>query len=141
MNITCGKKEYTSPMKGIGGQWVNKVGQYMYKNLDGAFKFSKSGNVFDVYITLLYQIPYLQQIPGKGKEYNDVHEMVLDLNITTYQNKLRINVIEADENERTLGHFTLSEEQLQSLEEVKKTVYNKVVQIVSKAYEDYDFLF
>lgn len=127
--------------KGLGGQWVNKVGKYLYNNLDGAFKFKKSVNMYDVYITLLYQLKEEDRDPDKGNEYNDVHEMTLDLNVTTYQNKLRINVIEDDKNERTIGHFVVSEEKLQDLESAKDLIYNKVIKQVSKAYEGFDFIF
>lgn len=126
--------------KGLGGQWVNKVGKYLYNNLDGAFKFKKSVNMYDVYITLLYQVKE-EDRREDDDEYNDVHEMTLDLNVTTYQNKLRINVIEDDKNERTIGHFVVSEEKLQDLESAKDLIYNKVIKQVSKAYEDFDFIF
>lgn len=123
------------------GQQVNRIGKYLYKNLDGAFKYKTSSNTCDVYFTLLYQIPYLQRIPGKGKQYNDVHEMVIDLNVTTYQNKVRVNIVEMDPNERTLGYDVYLPEKLEDLESAKKTILNKVIKKVSKAYEDYDFLF
>lgn len=123
------------------GQQVNRIGKYLYKNLDGAFKYKTSSNTCDVYFTLLYQIPYLQRIPGKGKQYNDVHEMVIDLNVTTYQNKVRVNIVEMDPNERTLGYDVYLPEKLEDLESAKKTILNKVIKKVSKAYENYDFLF
>ena len=122
-------------------QQVNRVGKYLYKNLDGAYKIEYGVNTCDVFVILLYQIPYLHQIPGKGKEYNDVKEMNLDLNITTYQNKLRVNIIEMDENERTLGHNVYDLEKLVNLNEAKELIFNNVVKKVSKAYEEYDFLF
>lgn len=136
MRVTSTKQ----PTKGLGGQWVNKVGKYLYNNLDGAFKFKKSVNMYDVYITLLYQVKE-EDRREDDDEYNDVHEMTLDLNVTTYQNKLRINVIEDDKNERTIGHFVVSEEKLQDLESAKDLIYNKVIKQVSKAYEDFDFIF
>lgn len=136
MRITSAKQS----TKGLGGQWVNKVGKYLYNNLDEAFKFKKTVNMYDVYITLLYQVKE-EDRRKDDDEYNDVHEMTLDLNVTTYQNKLRINVIEDDKNERTIGHFVVSEEKLQDLESAKDLIYNKVIKQVSKAYEDFDFIF
>lgn len=123
------------------GQQVNRIGKYLFKNLEGAFKYKTSANMCDIYFTLLYQIPYLQRIPGKGKEYNDVHEMTIDLNITTYQNKVRVNIIEMDPNERTIGYDCYSPVVLQDLESAKKLILGKVIKKVSKAYQDYDFLF
>lgn len=112
-------------------QQVNRVGKYIYKNLDGAFKFKTSSNMCDVYITLLYEVP--------GS--NDVQEMTLDLNITTYQNKLRVNIIELTPNERTLGYDLYLPEKLEDLEEAKKMILQKVIKRISKAYQDYNFLF
>lgn len=122
-------------------QQVNRVGKYLYKTLDGAFKFKVSSNMYDVYVTLLYQIPRLQQIPGKGKDYNDVHEMTLDINITTYQNKIRVNIIELTPDERTLGFDLFKPEEMKDLQLAKKLILDKVRRRVSKAYQDYDFLF
>lgn len=138
MIITCKGQTNNKPQ---AGQLVNKVGKYLYKHLDGAFNIEYTPNTCDVYVTLLYQIPYLQRIPGKGREYNGVHEMELDLNITTYQNKIRVNVLETDEYERTLGHNVYSPELFENLELAKEKIYQNVVKKVSKAYEEYDFVF
>lgn len=142
MKIFCKGNTNKNNNQGLSpAQQVNRVGKYLYKNLDGAFKIEFSPNMCDVYVTLLYQLPYLDRIPGKGREYNDVHEMTLNLNITTYQNKLRVNVIEMTDEERTLGHDTYSPEKLINLSDAKDLIFNKVVKRVSKAYEDYDFIF
>jgi len=141
MKIMCKTNNSNSQGQLQAGQQVNRVGKYLYKNLDGAFKIEFSPNTCDVYVTLLYQIPYLERIPGKGKEYNDVHEMTLNLNITTYQNKVRVNVLETDENERTLGHNVYEPDRLKNLEEARALIFNNVVKKVSKAYEEYDFIF
>lgn len=120
---------------------VNKVGKYLYKNIDGAFNYKTSSNTCDVYFTLLYQLPYWDRIPGKGSDYNDIHEMTIDINLTTYQNKIRVNIIEVTEYERTLGSFVLKPEQLTDLAETKKLILQKVKSRVEKVYEDYDFLY
>lgn len=139
MRIIVGTNK--QPQKLSANQQVNRVGKYLYKNLDGAFKIKNLSNTCDVYTTVLYQIPYLQRIPGKGKEYNDVHEMTLNLNITTYQNKVRINIIEMDPNERTIGYDLYKPEVLEDLDFACQLIFQKVCKKISKAYEDYDFLF
>lgn len=139
MRIIVGANK--QPQKLSANQQVNRVGKYLYKNLDGAFKIKNSSNTCDVYTTVLYQIPYLQQIPGRGKEYNDVHEMTLNLNITTYQNKVRINIIEMDPNERTIGYDLYKPEVLEDLDFACKLIFQKVCKRISKAYQEYDFLF
>lgn len=122
------------------GQQVNKVGQYLYKNLDGAFKIEKTGNMCDVYFMILYEIPKQKWRVGypEDKKLNEMH---INLNITTYQNKIRVNVIEVSPEERTLGCYTFSPEVMEDLPQARKLIYDKVVKRVSKVYEDYDFVF
>lgn len=136
MKILC-----KSESKLSANQQVNRVGKYLYKNIDGAFKYKTSSNTCDVYFTLLYQLPLDMQEPDKGKEYNDVHEITVDINITTYQNKVRVNVIEMTPMQRTLGYDLYEPYVLENLENAKKRIFNKIIKRVSKAYSDYDFLF
>ena len=136
MKILC-----KSNMMLSANQQVNRVGKYLYNNLDGAFKYKTSSNTCDVYFTLLYQLPLDMQEPDKGKEYNDVHEITVDINITTYQNKVRVNVIEMTPMQRTLGYDLYEPYILENLENAKKRILNKIIKRVSKAYSDYDFLF
>ena len=123
------------------GQMVNRIGRYLYDNLDGAFDLKKSPNMVDVYVTVLYQLPIDKQIIGKGREYNDVHEKTIDINITTYQNKVRVDIIELDEMERTLGYDLYEPKKLENLADAKKLIFQRAVKRLSKAYKDYLFLF
>ena len=136
MKILC-----KSNMMLSANQQVNRVGKYLYNNLDGAFKYKTSSNTCDVYFTLLYQLPLDMQEPDKGKEYNDVHEITVDINITTYQNKVRVNVIEMTPMQRTLGYDLYEPELLENIESAKSRIFKKVVKRVSRAYSEYDFLF
>lgn len=122
------------------GQQVNRIGKYLYKHLDSAFKMEKSVNTCDVYFTLYYQIPYLQRRPGKG-ERNEVEEMVIDLSITTYQNKVRVNILEVTPDERTLGFKAWKPELLQDLELSQTMILDEVKKKVEKAYQDFDFIY
>lgn len=108
---------------------VNRVGKYLYKTFKG-LKYITSSNMCDVYIILLYAEP----------ESNDVQEMILDINITTYQNKIRVNIIEVTPKERTIGFDLYTSEEMMNLQEASKKIYQKIVKRVSKAYQDYDFL-
>lgn len=138
MRIFC---KSNKPQKVIpASTQVNKVGEYLYKQLDGAFKIEKTGNMCDVYFMLLYEVPRLQRRFGHPEDRN-LNEMHINLNITTYQNKIRVNVLEVTPEERTLGCYTFAPEVMQDLPNAKKLIYNKVVTRVSKVYEDYDFVF
>lgn len=132
MKILCTKFQ----PKMAASQQVNRVGQYLYKNLDGAYKLVKSSNVCDVYVTLLYQLK-----PEYGGKVNDVQEMTLDINITTYNNKLRVNTIELTPEERTLGSDILKLEDVDDLQTAKSIIMWKVGNRVRKAYENYKILF
>lgn len=123
-----------------GGQVVNKVGKYLYNNIDGAFKFKKSPNMYDIWFTLLYQIPS-EQLTDKEKHDVKVNEITINLNIATYNDKIRINVIVDDEFEKTLGTKTFSYEKSNNLEKLRDDVLSFVQKKLTKEYEDYDFYF
>lgn len=120
---------------------VNKVGRYLYKNIDGAFRMKSSSNTFDVYITLLYQLLPEFRSPRNSKEANDVQEMTLNLSITTYQNKIRLNIIEVDPNERTLGYFLYPPELFDNMESAFTKIKRDSNQTVKKKYDRYEILF
>lgn len=133
MKILCVKQNQPQMP---ASQQVNRVGKYLYKHLDGAYDYKKSGNMYDVYCTLLYQLK-----PEFGGEVNDVKEMTIDINITTYQNKLRINTIEMTPKERTLGFDLMKPEELIDLQKAMEIIIWKVGNRIRKAYKDYIILF
>lgn len=122
-------------------QLVNKVGRYLYKNIDGAFQMKSTSNTFDVYTTLLYMLLPEFRSPRNNKEANDVQEMTLNLSITTYQNKIRLNIIEVDPNERTLGYFLYPPELFDNMETAFTKIQRDFNRIVTKKYERYEILF
>ena len=124
-------------------QQVNRLGKYLYKNLDGAFKIQNSSNMCDVYVTVLYQIPaeILKRYNITDEQYTDVHEMTVNINITTYQNKVRINVIEMTNKEKTIGFDLYDAESLVNLQESARKVFQRVCSRIAKEFKDYDFLF
>ena len=122
-------------------QAVNKIGKYLYDHLDGAYDFKRSGNTFDVYTVVLYQIPKYRQNPKDGDEINDVHEMIVNISITTYQNKIRVDAIEVTPDARTLGYDIFEPNIITDLENAKRKILGRVAKRISKAYKDFDFLF
>lgn len=117
-------------------QIVNRLGKYLYNHLDGAFQYKKSGNTFDLYTTLLYE---LKEEFGGIK--NDVQEMTLTISITTYQNKIRVNTIEVSPDERTLGYDLLKPELLNDLDTAKSVIMQKVHKRIDKAYDHHITLY
>ncbi len=115
---------------------VNRVGKFLYKHLDGAYKYEKSSNMYDVYVTLLYQLK-----PECGGAVNDVQEMTINISITTYQNKVRINTIEMTPMERTLGFDLMKPEEMIDLKTAMEIIKWKVGNRIRKTYKDYLILF
>ena len=124
-------------------QQIIKIGKYLYKHLDGAIRQKSSGNTYDVNFLVLYQLPRLMQVPGRQAEgYNDMHEMILNINLTTYANKIRMNVTEISPNEKTLGHIVIDDEDMLSdLASLRKYALNRIHRWLYKEYEAYEFLF
>lgn len=115
---------------------VNRVGKYLYKHIDGAYKYDQHANECDIYVTLLYE---LKEELGGVK--NDVKEMTIDINITTYSNKLRVNTIELTPEKRTLGFDLIPPDKLVNLEDAKLLIEKIVRRRIQKAYKDYHILF
>lgn len=123
-------------------QQVNTVGKYLYKNLDGAFDYAKSSNMFDVYTIVLYQVPtQLAKKYNLSPEQSDVREMVINLNITTYQDKIRFNIIEQDPHELTLGCKVCNLARYKTLDDLRADVMNYLRKKLEVRYEGFDFLF
>lgn len=126
------------------GEKVNKIAKYIKKHIEGAYKLTFSPMTADVYVTIYYQIP--DEVIKTVEKYNQtidssMHEMDIDINITSYQNKIRINVIRMDDNEKTLGHFVIKPEDTEDLNAVLAAIKQKVSSFIEKEYQDYDFVF
>lgn len=113
-------------------QQVNRIGKYLYKTIDGAYKIKFGVMTCDIYMIMYYQTS------GNSESFK---EMRIDINITTYQKKIRVNVIEMTDYEKTLGCSVYKPDQIKVLSEARKLIYNDICKHISKAYSDYDFIF
>lgn len=131
-------KVYSAQNKLQAGQVINAVGRYLYKHIDTAYNMKKSPNMVDVYFEIAYQL-----LPeyGKIKEDEEAHVMSININITTYQNKIRVNVIEVSPEERTLGFDTFKLEIFENMNEGMKLVLDKVRNRMKRAFKEYEFYF
>ena len=124
-------------------QLVNKLGNYLYRHIDSAYKIDKTRNTCDVYVTVLYQIP--QDIIDLYKlyepKYAGTNEMNINISITTYQNKIRVDTIEVTPEEKTLGFDLFPPEKLQDLNTALELIYRKVCRRIEKEFEDFEFIF
>ena len=117
---------------------VKRIGQYLYKHIDGAYDFKSSSNNYDVYFLLLYELK--KELREPGKDY-PVQEMKININVTTYQNKVRINIIELTPQERTIGFDLYTPEKVQDLHKAYPVIMEKIYKRIYKAYQDYYFLY
>lgn len=145
MKIYCETKQTPS-------QLLNSLGRYLFKNLAGATSFKKSSNTFEINTIVLYQIPLdiKKKYNLPDDEITDVQEMNLNLNITTYQNKLRFNIIEETPDALTLGckvinlglqKYQKAKTNQQLFELVMNDLQKYIYQSLEKRYSDYEFLY
>lgn len=137
-----------------GGQWdyidpstmVNKVGKYIYQHLEGGQRISYQANVCDITTLMYYMIKpevreqmrqYDEKLHGIGEE---IYEMKININITTYTNCLRVNVIEITPDERTLGFFKLTQTDLMSLPNCKDKTMQFIKSRIEKYYDKWEVL-
>lgn len=123
-------------------QLVNKIGKYLYKHIGGADRYKISGNQNDIWFTVLYQIPEYSTRPGEGMRYSDeVYDMQININVTTYRNKIRVNLIEVSPEERTLGHFVYMPEQVQQVATICNVIIQDIAKKLNKVFADYNFIY
>lgn len=114
------------------GTWINKVGKYLKDHIDGAFKIKFSAMHCEVSMRMYYQVP------GTPQSFS---EMIFLIDITSYQNKLRINITENTRMEKTIGQIILGPDQLGDLNTVRATVLQKIQKFIAKEYAAYDFVY
>lgn len=130
-------------------QLLRPLASYLYKNLAGAFETKKVSNTIIIKTLVLYQIPLdIRRKYGlNDSEFGDVNEMVIDINLTTYGSVIRVNLIEAEPEDLTLGckTFDVTKSTKFSTQEYFADVQYKVWKYLQKRlinyYKDYDFLF
>lgn len=125
---------------GTGGQVVNNLGRYLYKHIDSAYKGVNSSNTYDVYMIVYYQLPKEQQLSGED-EKNDVQEMHINLSLTTYQNKVRLNMNEITPDEWTFGQMIIPPTKLEDMDKARKMILDRVKKQLEKHYEGFNFIF
>lgn len=114
------------------GSIVNKIGKYLKKNIDGAFKVTFSGMTCEVDMRMYYQVK---------DEPDTFNEMIFHINITSYQNKVRVNITEDTRMEKTIGQLILKQEELHDMGLVMKKVLQALKRAIAKEYADYDFVY
>lgn len=126
---------------------VKRLGKYLKDNLTGVYKVVEPPNEYVIYTTILYQVDpeirkalkrYQKEFQGKEE---DIYEMNIYFNITTYGGKyIRVNIIQLDEYEVTLGFLRFDPTDLISLPDCKRRLMEYTKKCIEKKYDGYEVL-
>lgn len=130
-------------------QEVNTLGKWLYRNLDGAFKFKKSSSQYNIWFLVLYEVPLeIRERYDLDESYDDVNEMVINLSLVTYKNasnskksKIRVNLIEESPDELTVGSKIYNLDFFNDYYELRDNLVNYLIVRLNKHYEGYDFIY
>ena len=122
---------------------VNSVGKFLYKKLDGSYSMKKRSNTCEVKSTVLYQIP--KEVSDKynlsKEERDNVQVMDVLISVTTYSDKIRVEVVELSPEEKTIGFKTLGSKWFENMQDGLSEVWFFVTSSIEKEFEGYDVLF
>ncbi len=110
-----------------------KVAEYLYKHIDGAYNISERANRFVVSFMLLYS--------EKNNPKAKLQEMHFNIDIATYSNKIRVNLIEISPEERTLFFIAYPPDEAMVYEVVRQKIMDKLQAKLRGVYSDYDFVY
>lgn len=118
-------------------QQINRIGKYIYHNIDGAVGYKTKPNK-----SIVTFLMYFQYDPDKVEQYDiDLQEIKIEIDITTYNNKIRVDMIELDPNERTLGYYLYSLESANDITYIKDDILNKLNKRIRKFYGRFLYLY
>lgn len=118
-------------------QQINRIGKYIYHNIDGAVGYKTKPNK-----SIVTFLMYFQYDPDKVEQYDiDLQEIKIEIDITTYNNKIRVDMIELDPNERTLGYYLYSPESANDITYIKDDILNKLNKRIRKFYGRFLYLY
>ena len=122
---------------------VNSLGKAIYKRLEGSYSFKKTSNMYEIKSTILYQIP--KQISDRynlvDEERNKVNVMDVTVNITTYSDKIRVEVIEVTPEEKTIAFRTFKSDWFDNIQTGINYVYSFITSSIEKEFNGYELLF
>lgn len=118
------------------GQVVKKLGKWLSKNMPNAFKYTSGANESSVYFTIYY-LEYTD--PSIDYNNEELDEMVVEINITTYANKIRVNVIERTPEEFTVGHIVYPPDKSADWVNLRGVVIGDILKKIQKRFTDYMF--
>lgn len=125
---------------------VKRLGKFLKDNLTGVYKVQEPPNEYIIYTTILYQVdPELRKAMKRyEKEFHgieeDIYEMNIYFNVTTYSKYIRVNIIQLDDYEITLGYLRFEPKDLISLPYCKQKLLAYTKKVIEKKYAGYEVL-
>ena len=114
------------------GKVTSGIVKYLRKNIDGAYKIAFHPMECEVFMYMYYQVP---------ENADTLDEMKFIISITSYANKIRINLTEDTKYEKTIGQLILQPEEVTDLNTVRKRVLTMVKKSINKEFAEFDFVF
>lgn len=117
--------------KSNAGAYVNRIGKYLKQNLDGAYKIQFNPMECEVFMEMLFEIP------DQRDTYGEIRFLI---SIVSYQNKLRINLTEITEAEKTVGQIILTDADLESMSDflpIRQKIVKYINKFLKKEYPEY----
>jgi len=115
---------------------INRLGKYLNKHIDGAYDYYTESNTSIVKFLVYYQIKQIPDQPGGEYDYSDLKEIDFEINITTYQDFIRINILEISPNETTIGYLKYDSGNI-----VFGDILSDIQKKIRRRFEGYEFLF
>ena len=112
-------------------QLINKIGKYLNKNIDGAFKIKFGPMYCELTMRMYYQIP----------RDLELKKMKFIINITAYSNKLRVNITEDTPAEKTIGQVILMPQDFSDLNLIREKVLAELKKDIAREYAEYEFIY
>lgn len=124
---------------------VKILGDYLKKNLTGVYKVQQPPNEYIIYTTIMYQLP--KELRQQLKQYDewkdkaeDIFEINIYFNITTYQQYIRVNIIMLDKYEVTLGYKRFEPKELISLPACKDKLLAYTEKQITNYFKKYEVM-
>ena len=73
--------------------------------------------------------------------YSDVNSMKFNINLTTYQNKIRVNLIEIEPQDRPVSYRTYDTSKHQTVQSLSSMILKDIRNTLNNYYEGYEFIF
>lgn len=118
-------------MKEVDASYVKKIAKYVWSRISGRTKLTFRPNESVIDMFLYYHT---------GRQEDPVEEVDIQLSLTAYSGKLRLNVINMSDNEKTLLHTTIDASGKEP-EDIRSEIMESVRRALSKEYTEYDFIF